>query len=82
MKRLYNFSAGPSQMPLEVLEKAQKELVSYQDCGSRVMEMSHRSKYFEPIIADARDTLRRILQVPENYITFKKYSKYACYDRS
>jgi len=67
MKRLYNFSAGPSQLPLSVLEKAQADLVSYQDCGSSVMEMSHRSAYFEPIIQDAEATLRRIMNIPDNY---------------
>ena len=67
MKRLYNFSAGPSMLPLSVLEQAQKDLVSYQDCGSSVMEMSHRSRYFEPIIQDAEATLRRVMNIPDNY---------------
>ena len=50
MERVYNFSAGPSMLPLEVLEKVQKELVCYGDSGMSVMEMSHRSKPFEKII--------------------------------
>ena len=49
-KRVYNFSAGPSMLPLEVLERAQKELVCYPSCGMSVMEMSHRSKMFENIL--------------------------------
>lgn len=67
MNRLYNFSAGPSMMPLEVLEDAQKNLVDYHGCGSSVMEMSHRSKYYEPIIQDAEQTLRRIMGIGEEY---------------
>ena len=61
MNRVLNFSAGPSMLPLEVLEEAQRDLVDYKGCGSSVMEMSHRSKYFAPIIADAEASLRRIM---------------------
>ncbi len=48
--RVYNFSAGPSMLPVEVLEKAQKEMVEYGKSGMSVMEMSHRSKDYEEII--------------------------------
>ena len=44
--RVYNFSAGPSMLPVEVLEKVQKELLNYEGSGQSVMEMSHRSKEF------------------------------------
>lgn len=44
MRDVWNFSAGPAQLPLEVLRKAEEELVSYKDTGISVMEMSHRSK--------------------------------------
>ena len=67
MSRVYNFSAGPSMLPLEVLEKAQKELVCYGDTGMSVMEMSHRSKSYETIIEDAESDLRDLLHIPENY---------------
>lgn len=67
MERVYNFSAGPSMLPLEVLEKAQKELVCYGDTGMSVMEMSHRSKSYETIIEDAESDLRDLLHIPENY---------------
>ena len=43
MSRVYNFSAGPSMLPVEVLERAQKEMLEYGDSGQSVMEMSHRS---------------------------------------
>ena len=67
MERVYNFSAGPSMLPLEVLEKAQKELVCYGDTGMSVMEMSHRSKPFEKIIQSAEATLRELMHIPDNY---------------
>ena len=51
--RVYNFSAGPSVLPLEVLEKVQKELLNYNGSGQSVMEMSHRSKEYQKIIDEA-----------------------------
>ena len=45
-KRVYNFSAGPATMPINVLEKAQSELTSFNDLGLSIIEMSHRSKPF------------------------------------
>lgn len=65
--RVYNFSAGPAVLPLEVLEKAQKELVSYGNSGMSVMEMSHRSKDYEAIIGEAEAKLRKIMEIPDNY---------------
>ncbi|MCI8342329.1 MAG: 3-phosphoserine/phosphohydroxythreonine transaminase [Firmicutes bacterium] len=67
MNRVFNFSAGPSMLPLEVLEKAQKEFVSYGETGMSVMEMSHRSKDYENIIFSAEATLRELMNIPENY---------------
>lgn len=67
MKRVYNFSAGPSMLPLSVLERAQKELVIYGDSAMSVMEMSHRSSAFDKIIKDAEKLLREIMSIPDNY---------------
>lgn len=67
MSRVYNFSAGPSMLPLPVLEKAQRELVDYAGTGMSVMEMSHRSKAYEEIITGAEALLREIMQIPDNY---------------
>ncbi len=67
MDRVYNFSAGPSMLPIEVLEKAQKEFVCYGNSGMSVMEMSHRSKDFEDIIFGAEKDLRELMDIPENY---------------
>ncbi len=66
-KKIYNFSAGPAIMPAEVLEKAQSEIRSLNGIGMSVMEISHRSKHFEPILAAAESGLRELLNVPDNY---------------
>lgn len=66
-KRIYNFSAGPAILPTEVLEKAKSELLSLGGSGMSVMEVSHRSKYFEPVLENAKQGLRELLSVPENY---------------
>ncbi len=65
--RVFNFSAGPGALPVEVLEKAQKELVCYGDSGMSVMEMSHRSKQYDAIIKGAEAKLRQIMEIPDNY---------------
>ena len=67
MNRVYNFSAGPSMLPLEVLEKAASELVCYGESGMSVMEMSHRSPDYEAIIKDAEVMLRKLMNIPDNY---------------
>ena len=67
MERVYNFSAGPSVLPLPVLEKAQKELLNANGSGMSVMEMSHRSKVFKDIIEEAEALIRDLMNIPENY---------------
>ncbi len=67
LNRVYNFSAGPSMMPLEVLEKAKEELLCYPGAGCSVMEMSHRTPSFEAILAKTKGTLRKIMEIPEDY---------------
>ena len=67
MNRVYNFSAGPSMLPMPVLEKAAAEMVCYGDSGMSVMEMSHRSADYEPIIYGAEKLLRQLMNIPENY---------------
>ncbi|MBM7572960.1 3-phosphoserine/phosphohydroxythreonine transaminase [Aquibacillus albus] len=67
MNRVYNFSAGPSMLPLPVLEKAQKELLSYGDSGMSVMELSHRSALFTEIITEAEQLIRQVMEIPDNY---------------
>ena len=67
MNRVYNFSAGPSMLPLPVLQKAQAELLCYGESGMSVMEMSHRSADYMAIIAKAEADLRALMQIPDNY---------------
>lgn len=66
-KRVFNFSAGPAILPTEVLEKAQSELLSLNGIGMSVMEISHRSKHFEPILESAKQGILDLLNVPNNY---------------
>lgn len=65
--RVYNFSAGPSMLPLEVLQEAQTEFVDYKGCGMSVTEMSHRSKQFDAIHNECISLIRELMGVPENY---------------
>ena len=67
MERVYNFSAGPSMLPEEVLQRAAAEMLCYEDSGMSVMEMSHRSPVYEKIIADAERLLRELMNIPDNY---------------
>ena len=67
MKTLYNFSAGPSVLPREVLLDAQKDLVDYKGCGMSVMEMSHRSKEFDEIIKKTEEMFHKVMGIPETY---------------
>ncbi|MFN3684463.1 MAG: 3-phosphoserine/phosphohydroxythreonine transaminase [Fimbriimonadaceae bacterium] len=65
--RVFNFSAGPSVLPVEVLQEAQADLLNWKGCGMSVMEMSHRGKAFQSIIDQAEADLRALLGIPENY---------------
>ncbi len=67
MARVYNFSAGPSCLPEEVLKECAAEMLEYGTTGQSVMEMSHRSKAYEPIIQDAEAMVRKLMKVPDNY---------------
>ena len=67
MQRIYNFSAGPSMLPEEVLKIAQEEMLNYKDSGMSVMEMSHRSKVYESIINGCETLLRSVMKIPDNY---------------
>lgn len=67
MERVYNFSAGPSMLPESVLQRAATEMLSYENSGMSVMEMSHRSPVYEKIILGAEEALRRVMGIPEDY---------------
>ncbi len=65
--RKYNFSAGPGMLPLDVLQKAGGEILSWRGSGMSVMEMSHRGKEFVSIAERAEADLREIMAIPANY---------------
>jgi len=66
-KRIHNFNPGPAVLPLEVLQQAQAEMLNYKGTGMSVMEISHRSKEFEVIVAEAQADLRDLLGIPAEY---------------
>jgi phosphoserine aminotransferase len=66
-QRVYNFSAGPAMLPLPVLEEAQHHLLALPGVGMSVLEISHRSKWFDEILEAAESNLRRLLNLPEHY---------------
>ena len=65
--RVYNFSAGPSMLPLNVLEEAQKELLNFNNTGMSITEMSHRSKPFMAVNDEANALLRELMNIPDDY---------------
>ena len=66
-ERIFNFSAGPAVLPVPVLEQAQSELVSLPGVGMSILEVSHRSKVFEDVLARAEADIRQLANVPSNY---------------
>lgn len=67
MKRAYNFNAGPSAMPEEVLKEAQAEFLNYKDTGMGIIEMSHRSSEYAALHQETKDLLRELMEIPDNY---------------
>lgn len=67
MARKHNFNAGPSVLPLSVLEEAQRNLVDTQGLGLSILEMSHRSQAFDSILTRAKAALRELLHLPDDY---------------
>ena len=67
MSRVYNFSAGPAVLPLEVLQDAQKDLVDYKGCGMSVMEMSHRGKDYDAIHQEAIATFKELCGLGDDW---------------
>lgn len=65
--RAYNFSAGPSTLPLSVLEEAQREFLDFAGTGMSVTEISHRNKAFETIVREGESLLRELMHIPDDY---------------
>lgn len=66
-ERVYNFSAGPSTLPVSVLQRCADEMLNYKGSGQSVMEMSHRSKVYDDIIVAVQANLRKVMNIPDNY---------------
>ena len=67
IRSVYNFNAGPSALPLPVLEKAQQELIDFRGTGMSIMELSHRSQAYDDVHNEAIARLKRLFSIPENY---------------
>src|SRR3982751_2955209 len=67
VQRVYNFSAGPAVMPMSVLEEIQRDLIALPGVGMSILEVSHRSKVFESILAQAEADIRSLAGIPANY---------------
>lgn len=67
MFRVFNFAAGPAMLPESVLIRAQKELLNWQDTGTSIMEIGHRTSTFQDMLARLEDKLRKLMQIPANY---------------
>ncbi|MEQ9878828.1 3-phosphoserine/phosphohydroxythreonine transaminase [Pectobacterium aroidearum] len=67
MTQIFNFSAGPAMLPVEVLRRAEQELCNWNGLGTSVMEISHRSKEFMQVAAESEQDLRDLLKIPSNY---------------
>ena len=67
MERVFNFSAGPATLPVEVLEQASKDMLNYKGCGMSVMEMSHSSSEYGAIHSAAKESLRSLLNLDEDH---------------
>lgn len=65
--RVFNFAAGPGALPLPVLEEIQRDLVAHPELGASVLETSHRSKWFDGVLAAAEYNLRTLLRIPLEY---------------
>jgi phosphoserine aminotransferase len=65
--RIFNFSAGPAVLPLPVLEEIQRDLIALPGVGMSILEISHRSKEFESILAETEANIRALASVPSNY---------------
>ncbi|MGM3174163.1 3-phosphoserine/phosphohydroxythreonine transaminase [Dickeya lacustris] len=67
MSQVFNFSAGPAMLPVEVLRRAEQELCNWHGLGTSVMEISHRSKEFMQVASESEQDLRDLLKIPSNY---------------
>lgn len=67
MFRVYNFAAGPAMLPESVLLRAQAELLNWQDSGTSIMEIGHRTSTFQDMLSRLEEKLRKLMNIPTNY---------------
>jgi phosphoserine aminotransferase len=67
MKKVHNFSAGPSILPAEVIQQTAAAIQEFDGMGLSILEISHRSKNFEKVVAEARQSVKEILNLPERF---------------
>ena len=63
----YNFNAGPSMLPREVIENTAKQMLDFNGCGLSLMEISHRAKYFQPVVDESVALIKELLDIPSGY---------------
>ena len=63
----YNFNAGPSMLPREVIEKTAQQCLDFNGSGLSLMEISHRAKDFQPVVDEAVALVKELLSIPEGY---------------
>lgn len=63
----YNFNAGPSILPREVIENTARQILDFNGCGLSLMEISHRAKYFQPVIDESIALIKELLEIPNGY---------------
>jgi phosphoserine aminotransferase len=66
-QRIFNFNAGPAALPLPVLEQVQQELLNFKGSGMSLLEVSHRSKWFDDVLDDSIARIKRLLKLDERY---------------
>ena len=66
-RRIHNFNAGPAALPLPVLEEIRDEMIDYKGSGMSILEVSHRSKWFDDVINEAVERTKRLLSLGDDY---------------
>jgi phosphoserine aminotransferase len=67
VKRVYNFYAGPATLPLQILKKAQENILNFQGTGMSIMELSHRSKEYDKLHHDSMELVKELMNIPDDY---------------
>ena len=78
MSRIFNFNAGPAALPLEVLQEVQTELLDFNNTGMSILEISHRSPAFEKVLAETKQDIKDLLNLPDDYGIFLWAAAAAC----